>query len=194
MVKKYFAVLLCAAMMISMSACGEEESNSSEISETVEQTQTVEETSAVDEGVSSENDSISAEVDTIGQILLQDFMTRSADESVDITTLANDILGNGVIQFSGATMPVEPGLLTGFGNAEITGFKEGVMFSPMIGSIAFVGYIFELEDGTDTDAFMNTLSENANPRWNVCTEADETVIDKSGNRVFFLMCPSQFEE
>ena len=108
--------------------------------------------------------------------------------------MADAILANPIIQFGGATMEVEAGLLTGFGNAEITGFNSGVMFAPMIGSIPFVGYVFELEDGADVDAFMQTLTDNADPRWNVCVEAEETVVENADNMVFFVMCPAQFEE
>ena len=68
------------------------------------------------------------------------------------------------------------------------------MFAPMIGTIPFVGYIFVLEEGTDVDGFKSTLETNADPRWNICTEADETIVDSVGNTVFFLMSPNTFEE
>ena len=83
-------------------------------------------------------------------------------------------------------------MLAGFNNAEITGFDEGVMFAPMIGSIPFVGYIFTLPDGADTEAFLQLLTDNADPRWNICTEADETVTGKAENMIFFVMSPAQF--
>ena len=60
----------------------------------------------------------------------------------------------------------------------------------MMGSIAFVGYVFTLEDGADVDAFKATLEANANPRWQICVTADETIIENVGNTVFFLMCPA----
>ena len=107
--------------------------------------------------------------------------------------MADAILALDMIQFEGATMPVEEGLLTGFNNAEIKGFKEGVMFAPMIGSIPFVGYVFTLAEETDSSAFVQLLEENADPRWNICTEAEETVVDSTGDMVFFVMCPMQFE-
>ena len=83
-----------------------------------------------------------------------------------------------------------PGLLTGFGNTEITDFKSCAMFGPMMGSIAFVGYVFELEEGADVEGFMTTLTDNADPRWNICVEADQTVVGAYNNMVFFLMCPN----
>lgn len=67
------------------------------------------------------------------------------------------------LPIDGEVTPVEPGLLMGFGNDEITGFAEGVMFAPVIGTIPFVGYLFRLDAGTDGDAFVQTLKDQANP-------------------------------
>ena len=129
---------------------------------------------------------------TVGNTLLADFKSKAA--SMDALSLADSLLTNPIIQFGGASMSVEPGYLTGFDNAEIKGFSEGAMFAPMIGSIAFVGYVFTLEDGTDTAAFISNLKANANKRWNICTEADEMVTGSVGNKVFFVMCPSSFDQ
>lgn len=129
--------------------------------------------------------------DTVGKILLEDFKSNPDGTALEV---AERIITNESIPFMGSAMEVEPGFLTGFNNAEITGFKEGAMFSPMIGTIPFVGYIFEMEDGTDIDGFMDTLKDNANLRWNICTEAEELTIEKEGNKVFFLMSPMSFEE
>ena len=93
-----------------------------------------------------------------------------------------------------AVIEVEEGYLTGFDNAEIKGFSEGVMFSPMIGTIPFVGYVFSLENEADADAFIKKLEDSANLRWNICTRAEEMVTGKSGNKVFFVMCPAELEE
>jgi 16S rRNA pseudouridine516 synthase len=76
----------------------------------------------------------------------------------------------------------------------VEGFKKGVMFSPMIGTIPFVGYIFTVEDGEDVNKFIENLEKNADKRWNICTEADEMVVSAEGNTVFFVMSPSKFEE
>ena len=93
------------------------------------------------------------------------------------------------IPFMAGSAEVMPGLLTGFDNNEITEFKSGAMFGPMMGSIAFTGYVFELEDGADVTAFMNDLTAKCNPAWNVCVEAEQTVVGAYNNMVFFLMCP-----
>ncbi len=85
---------------------------------------------------------------------------------------------------------IMPGFLNGFDNYEVTDFKSGAMFGPMMGSVPFAGYIFELEEGADVENFMTGLSENCNPAWNVCVEADQTVVGAYNNMVFFLMCPN----
>ena len=128
---------------------------------------------------------------TVGGILLEDF---KSDASGSAQEIADRVITNEIIPFGGASMPVEEGFLMGFDNAEITGFEEAVMFAPMMGTIPFVGYIFDLEDGADTDAFMQTLKDSANLRWNICTEAEELTVDSEGDKVFFLMSPKTFEE
>lgn len=93
------------------------------------------------------------------------------------------------IEFMSGSAEVVPGFLSGF-SSEIHDFKSGAMFGPMMGSIAFIGYVFELEDGADVEAFMTTLTDNSDPRWNICVEADQTVVGAYNNMVFFLMCPN----
>ncbi len=129
---------------------------------------------------------------TVGQTLLADFEERAEKE--DAQTIADGLLTNDVIQFMGGSIAVEPGYLTGFGEYEVTGFEEGVMFSPMIGTIPFVGYVFDLEDGVNADEFIANLEANADLRWNICTEAEEMVSGKKGDKVFFVMSPVSFEE
>lgn len=126
---------------------------------------------------------------TLGESLKAVF---EANADQDAETLANTILANKQIEFATAVMPVEPGYLPGF-DADIEGFQSAVSFGPMISTIPFVGYIFELEEGADVDAFVAELEAHANLRWNVCTEAEEMVTAAEGNTVFFLMCPKSME-
>lgn len=88
------------------------------------------------------------------------------------------------------SMAVEEGYLNGF-NDEIKGFKNGVMFAPMIGTIPFVGYIFETDNPDD---LMQTLADHAELNWNICTVADEMVVEKYDNYVFFVMAPTSFDQ
>lgn len=181
--KKIITLILLSSMLVSMSACVTDDKN-----EPLSGSEMSNQTSTADTAESSTAD------ETIGQALLNDFRTRiKADPSVSIEDLTNGILSNNILEFNGTYMPVESGLLTGFGNAEITGFKEGMMFAPVIGSIPFVGYIFVLENESDASEFTENLKNNADLRWNICTEADEMIADYYGNTVFFVMCPRSFE-
>ena len=200
MLKKFLVLFLSISTAVSMIGCGcgttKEENIQAETIPTEDSAdvgvpaQPMEEEMTTDT-TSTENQ---GEGESIGQSLLQEFH-RIKQEKPEITAqeMADSVLALDFIQFEGATMPVEQGFLTGFNNAEITGFKEGVMFAPMIGSIPFVGYVFTLEDGTNAASFVDMLRENADPRWNICTEAEETVVESAEDMVFFVMCPTQFE-
>ena len=214
MVKRFLVTILSVALAANLVACGCGTANNNAETEqdaVVGEDPTMNQPAAAPEDTPAEmpTPSVDAEIseegtteesnnevsgDTIGAALAEEFHALKA-ENAEITAqeMADAILANPMIQFSGDSMEVEEGLLTGFGNAEITGFTDGVMFAPMIGSIPFVGYVFTLEEGADVDAFLQTLKDNADPRWNICTEAEETVVENADNMVFFVMCPSQFE-
>ena len=108
----------------------------------------------------------------------------------DIKEVADKISeSNIIVPTTVVTEITEDDYLAGF-NEEIKGFKKAVSIAPMIGTIPFVAYIFEVDN---PEEFASTLKEQANLRWNICTEADEmqtTIVD---NYVFFVMSPSNFE-
>lgn len=132
---------------------------------------------------------------TVAEALLATFNeTITNNPEATALDLANAIIANPVILFAADAVGVEEGFLTGFGNAEITGFETAIMFGPIISTIPFVGYIFTLAEDADVDAFVTLLKDNANLRWNICTEADELTVEKSGNTVFFLMSPLSLED
>ena len=93
--------------------------------------------------------------ETVANTLMSEF--KSIAKSKNAESIANQLIANKIIPFMPAVMPVEEGWLNGFGDAEITGFKEGAMFGPMIGSIPFIGYVFELKDETDVNQFISTI-------------------------------------
>lgn len=129
---------------------------------------------------------------TAGAALFEVFQEKAGND-ISAEELANEIISQEMIPFAGMAMAVEPGYLTGF-TEEISGFAEGATFGPMIGSIPFVGYVFYLEDGADVEAFVKNLKDKGDLRWNICTEADEMVCDAVGNKVFFVMCPTDLGE
>lgn len=181
--KKMGLVLLSFIFILTASCSTDENTSSSNTSSS--------DTSASETVLSESN---SSESKSVGQTLLDSFHeTLNKNPSVNLEELADSILSNDIIQFEGVQTPVENGLLTGFGNTEITGFKDGIMFSPMIGSIPFVGYVFKLEDSSNAEEFTQMLKDNADLRWNICTEADEMIADHSDDTVFFIMCPKDFE-
>ena len=188
---KKVSLILLSFMLILMTSCGSNESISSSISG-ADNTESLEISESSE--VASEPENSSYESMSVGQTLLNDFKTElEANPSISLEELADNILSDDIIQFEGVHTTVENGMLTGFGNAEITGFKDGVMFSPMISSVPFIGYIFKLDDSTNAEEFTKMLKDNADLRWNICTEADEIIVDYSGDTVFFLMCPKSFE-
>lgn len=172
--KKIIALLMVGLIIMSMAACGK-----------------AKETTSTNDTVSNSEVSNSESTATVGETLLADF---KADSKGTAQEIADRLLKNKVIQFMGGATPVEEGLLSGFDNAEIKGFKEGVMFAPMMSSIAFVGYIFEMPEDADIEAFKTTLKDSANLRWNICVEAEELIVENEGNKVFFLMCPKSFDQ
>ena len=131
------------------------------------------------------------EGDTLSAELANVFLPLAVEGSADATALAEAVTAD--LPFEAMVMPVEPGLLMGFGNVEITGFSEAVMFGPSISTIPFLGYVFQLEEGTDGAEFCQTLQEYCDLRWNICTEAEEVIAVQGGSYVFFLMCPSSLE-
>ena len=90
------------------------------------------------------------------------------------------------------------GRLRGFGiwddsigwyrDVEITGFSEGVRFEPAMEPNAFLGYVFKVKEGTDTDAFASLLREYANLAYNVCTSVHAVFTATDGDYVLFMMC------
>lgn len=187
--KKIIAILIALLMVCSLAAC----SNNDKEPTSSDNNDTQVSSDAGTSDAESVNTSDTADASP-AQTLLADFKARVANgEDSSLEDLANSIITNEIIPFGGATMPVEPGFLNGF-SQEITGFAEGTTFGPMIGSIPFIGYLFKLDDGADVYAFMQTLKDNADLRWNICVEADEMVCDAVGNTVFFVMAPANFEE
>lgn len=131
---------------------------------------------------------------TPARMLLQEFEQKVANGEYTTTSeLAASLIADERIPFATATMEVEPGYLNGF-SKEIYGFEKGTMFGPSIGAIPFVGYVFKLPSDSDGEAFAKELQDQANLRWNVCTQADEMLCERQGDFVFFCMAPASFEE
>lgn len=194
--KKLLVTALTTVLVVSMVACGGKNdvaTENTENSAVSTETATTETTEAeATETIANESDAATGE--TLGQTLLTVFKDQlAANPEATAQELADAVITNEAILFAGGSMPVEAeGFLMGF-SADITGFEEAVSFMPVIGTIPFMGYVFTLAEDADVETFISTLETNADPRWNICTEAEETVIEAVGNKVFFLMCPKSLE-
>lgn len=207
--KKLVAMMLTAVMVLGLTACSnndttgaENESNveSSVVDESTEESQVEESTEesqaeeSTEAGDAASDDAVIiapelVDADTFGGMMWDAFLAEMKEnpEAAPID-VANVLIANEAIQFMGGTVEMEPGWFMGFTN-DVTGFDKAAQFGPMMTGVAFMGYIFTLEEGADVNAFMTSLAGNADPRWNICVEADQTVIGAYDNTVFFLMCP-----
>lgn len=177
--KKFLASILCVIMILGLVGCGKAENSKTENSSTEEN---MTENSGTEENKTEDN--VSA--DTLGGKLAGEFI-KEIKASKDIQDIIDKLSSEEFSGYNCGSIEVEEGFLDGFDD-EIKGFKKGWKFSPMIGTIPFVNYIFETDDA---EALKATLLSKANPRWNICTEAAETVCVTSGNYVFFTMCPEE---
>lgn len=205
--KKAVSLILSACLLLALCACGAATSETEPAPEVIPE-DIMNQPAAPGEGPLAEDMPVAdagegetedpADVVPVGNTLgtdLQDYFLESTQATPGMTAAeaVNALMAAPAMSFGPVTGEVVPGYLTGFDNTEITGFEEGVMFAPMIGTIPFVGYVFRLAEGADVQAFVTLLHDNANPRWNICTEADQVVTAFSGDLVFFVMCPYSLE-
>lgn len=159
--RKFFVTMMTVVLVIALVGCGSKAN-----------------TNTTDKADAAYDES------TLGGKLANKFV-EGINAGKNMDTIADQLVEES--QLDCVIVEAVPGYLNGF-TEEIEGFSKGVQFSPMIGSIAFVGYIFETDDA---DTLMTKLKSVADPRWNICTEAAETVCVKQGNYVFFAMCPGE---
>ena len=206
-IRKTLVLMLATSLVLSLTACGGKKTEveapvKEEVTtETVEETTEVVESTEIESTESSEESTEAVEsteetevndtpTDTVASKLYELFETEIATTD-DINEVANKLIEAEYFEeVSMTTMEVEPGFLNGF-EAEITGFNNGAMFAPMIGTIPFVGYIFETDN---TELLIDELETNASLNWNICTTADEMLVKAHDNYVFFVMSPYTFGE
>ncbi len=170
--KKVIAIVLALVVVIGLVACATTAGND-------ETTTLTEETTAA--------------ATTVAATFTAAFKAEAVKEGATANAIATALSTNETVAFMPMVQDMEAGYLAGF-DADITGFKACTAFMPMIGTIPFVSYVFELEADADADAFITTLKDNANLRWNICTAAEEMLVETEGNFVFFIMAPLSFEQ
>lgn len=154
----------------------------------------------------AETTPVTEEANTIGDKINSVFSTKMTENNQTASIdLANAIIEAqivpymmGAVPLSDMAAPDEEGkvYLQGFDNYDFAGVNlaDSAVFMPMMGSVPFIGYIFDTADEAELGNLMVTLKENANMRWQVCVEADQMIIENSGDKILFVMCPSTIEE
>lgn len=190
--KRNIALILAAVLAVSMISCGGGNNTADTSADT---TAAVTDTAAITDTAAAETEAV-IEANTVAtklQVAFRDYVTANPDASAE--EIAGALASNEAVAPIGpASMPIAEGWLSGFSAESITGFSEGAVFAPMIGTIAFMGYVFTLAEDADVEAFKTMLTSSADLRWNVCTEADEMICDNVGNKVVFVMAPLSFED
>lgn len=171
--KKVIAIVLSLVVVIGLVACATTAGNNDETTTLAEET--------------------TAGNVTVAATFAEVFKTEAAKDGATANAIATALSANETVAFMPMVQDMEAGYLAGF-DADITGFTACTAFMPMIGTIPFVSYVFELAADADAAAFVTTLKDNANLRWNICTSAEEMLVETEGNFVFFIMAPLSFEQ
>lgn len=130
------------------------------------------------------------EPNTVATKLSKQFESLVKKEK-NIETVAQELSKSEVIVPEVQTYEIKNGdYIAGF-KEEIKGYKNAIGIAPMINTIPMIAYIFEVEE---PEKFAEFLEENADLRWNICTEADEMKVTVVDNYIFFIMSPTSFEE
>ena len=184
MKKRIISVILAIFMVAMLAGCSNGTQGSTDSSVTVGSNTASNTTDATSSATEEAGNTAEVVPDTLGKKYVAVF-DKSKETTAD--AVVSELLSQVKTEISLDKVDVVEGYLAGFDN-EIRGFSKGVMFTPMIGSIPFVGYVFETDD---TEKLLSMLKENANPAWNICVEADETVYSVRDGLVLFLMCPNE---
>lgn len=162
--KKLITILLSTFLLLSFTGCGSKNSeanpDASEIIQESEFVNLLTENADKRWNICTEADTVYAEQignyvfflmynkEELGSDDIEKALANSFENNIESTSKTNDIVEKMIEadteELGLMAMPVSEGLLNGF-NAEITGFEEATMFSPMIGSIPFIGYVFKLK-------------------------------------------------
>ena len=135
------------------------------------------------------SDNVKEFSNTIAGKLAKQFYDEIKDNK-DLEKIANKLSENEIIEFSvGVEELNEDSYFAGI-TTEVKGFKKAYAIRPMIGTIPFVAYMFEVDDA---EAFEANLKENVDLRWNICTEADTVESVVFENYVFIVLSPNGSE-
>ncbi len=203
--KKTLAIILAALMLSTFVACDnggntEETTDATTDATTVETTvttdaATTEEVTTEVPGPTEEELAAAANLETIANALVLKYAEFSgARETYDQymaelpeeDRISYEEFASTMLMVMPVDTTAEELWLQGF-SAAPTGFSEAYCYQPMMMGQAFIGYVFRVAEGTDVEAFKKSLTDNCDPRWNICTMANTTVCESFGNLVYFSM-------
>lgn len=140
-------------------------------------------------GCGKKEDNNTKNDNTVAANLVLEF-EKEMPKSKNIKEVADKLIKTNIITPHVEYLEMKEGdYLAGF-KEEIKGYKSAVIIAPTISTIPFIAYIFEVDNPNE---FANNLKEQANLRWNICTEADEMKVSVVDNYVFFVMSPNNFD-
>lgn len=187
--KKTLLAIIFAILVISLVSCGAKNDDGKGTDDAINGAESITDTDVIapDTDASTETDAGTDSEELLSDSVVNAFFKKAKD-GMTAEEIANEMVKDGETEGYVVDVMGDDSYFMGFENAEITGYTEAARFSPMIGTIPFMAYIFILDEGADSAAFMQMLLDNCNPRWNICTEADTVKAEQSGNAILFLMC------
>ena len=181
--KKIIALILACLMLVSMVACG---NTNNDVNDTTD-------SESVENAPSKEELAANASLEDIAKALINKYteyanMRATYDEYMAELDEADKIPYEEYISYQISVAPVEENAEWMMGLTAVpTGYAEAYCYQPTMMGQAFIGYIFRVEEGTNVEAFKKFLTDNCDPRWNICTMANTTVCENYADIVYFSM-------
>lgn len=116
---------------------------------------------------------------------IQTTFVQEVQETDNLDEIGQAIIDSLDVQYELDINHVVPGYLPGF-TQDIVAFDDAVMIAPIVGTIPFVCYVLYTEK---PELLMEALETYHDMRWNICTEAEEMVLNTDHNLVLFAMTP-----
>ncbi len=132
---------------------------------------------------------------TLSYYLINEFHDYvSINKDVKVEELSKHLIQIERIEFKGSAKEIDEGYLDGIINYKVTDFKNGAMIKANKTKIPFIGYLFEVDQSTDTQLFIENLKTNADKQYKTLLDDEDIYIEKENNIIFFLICPDNIEE